>query len=315
MACSGGADSIALLGLLCLLAPRDGLRLSVGHIDHGLRPESEAEAAMVRALAAARGLPFELDRLQLSPGAGLPARAREARRAALREQARRCDAAFVALGHTATDQAETMLLHLARGSGLPGLAAMAEHDPWPDGTPGGWLRPLLTLDRAETRALAERLELPFVDDPTNDDPRHPRVRMRHEVLPVLRALNPQAEAALARTAELARQAEEALQAWVDRELRGRRSVTSSARWSTEGMQQLPTAVRTRIVRRVCHAAGAPDDALAARTLASIDDALAHPGPSRAWDLQPCLRLHVANGELWTEDAALTARSAPRAPNH
>lgn len=337
VACSGGADSMALLGLLGLLAPREGLRLSVGHVDHGLRSASAAEAAMVHAVATARGLPFEVDRLQLTRGPGLPARARQARRSALREQARRQDAAFIALGHTATDQAETMLLHLARGAGLPGLAAMAEHDPWEAGSPGGWLRPLLALDRAETRALALRLELPFVDDPTNDDHSHPRVRMRHEVLPVLRALNPQAEAALARTAELARQADDALQAWAAHELRGRRSgaaeatapaaaqgsarvlgvrpVTSAARWSTVGLEQLPKAVRTRMVRAVCHAAGAPEDALTAQTLASIDDALACPGPSRSWDLHPFLRLHVAHGELWTEAAAL-APSPERPPlNH
>ena len=403
VACSGGPDSVALLGLLCLLAPRDRLRLSVGHVDHGLRPSSGDDAALVRRLAEEHGLPFELDRLDLPPGPGLPARAREARRAALRDQARRRGAAFVVLGHTATDQAETILLHLARGAGLPGLAAMAELEPWddppatarlydwddapaeplaglpwpiatawshtpaepladlpspaailepdpladpdpapaglepwtrvpteplaaPDPAPirpaGGWLRPLLALDRAQTRELAQRLRLPFVDDPTNLDRGHPRVRMRLELLPALRELNPRVEAALARTAAHARQAEDALQAWADRELRARRCplpdprpVTSAPRWSTEGMAELPAAVRTRIVRRVCRAAGAPDDALKARTLVSIDDALVHPGPARAWDLHPRLRVHVANGELWTEDAGPAGSAAPRAPNH
>lgn len=379
VACSGGPDSVALLGLLCLLAPRERLRLSVGHVDHGLRPASADEAALVRRLADDRGLPFELDRLALTPGPGLPARARQARRAALREQARRQGAAFVALGHTATDQAETILLHLARGAGLPGLAAMAELEPWGDageaiegaprrpatpepeppnddrlaprahapGTAGGWLRPLLALDREQTRDLAQRLRLPFVDDPTNFDRAHPRVRMRLELLPALRELNPRVELALARSAVHARQAEEALQSWVERELRARRCtssprdvapahatshrpvppasapaaaadprpVTSGARWSTEGMAALPVAVRLRIVRRVCQAAGAPDDALAARTLASIDDALVHPGPSRAWDLHPRIRVHVANGELWTEDADPPPGAASRAANH
>lgn len=342
VACSGGPDSVALLGLLHLLAPGERLRLSVGHVDHGLRPASAEEAELVRRLAEGRGLPFALDRLELSPGPGLPARARQARRAALREQARRQGAAFVALGHTATDQAETILLHLARGAGLPGLAAMAELEPWGEGAEdlaSGWLRPLLALERHETRELAERLQLPFVDDPTNLDRSHPRVRMRLELLPALRELNPRVEAAFARTAAHARQAEDALQQWVDRELRARRRppadacdpipipapahvpgpVTSAPRWSTEGMAELPAAVRTRIVRRVCQAAGAPDDALPARTLASIDDALARPGPGRAWDLHPRIRVHVANGELWTEDAAPPPNAAPspacRANNH
>jgi tRNA(Ile)-lysidine synthase len=355
VACSGGPDSVALLGLLHLLAPSERLQLSVGHVDHGLRPSSADDAELVRRLADDHGLPFELDRPCILPGPGLPARAREARRAALCEQARRRGAAVVALGHTATDQAETILLHLARGAGLPGLAAMAELEPWGDHTgdpsgglpvpaassAGSWLlRPLLALDRAQTREIAQRLRLPFVDDPTNVDRGHPRVRMRLELLPVLRELNPRVEAALARTAAHARQAEEALHSWVDRELRARRCpahaptpaaepardratpppsgprpVTSAPRWSIEGMAELPAAVRTRIVRRVCRAAGAPDDALAARTLASIDDALVHPGPARAWDLHPRLRVHVANGELWTEDAASPPSPAPRAPNH
>lgn len=344
VACSGGPDSVALLGLLQLLAPGLRLRLSVGHVDHGLRPSSADDAALVERLAAERGLPLAVTRLALPPGAGLPARARQARRAALRAQARAQGAAFVALGHTATDQAETVLLHLARGAGLPGIAAMAEHDPWDDPTPGGWLRPLLDLTRAQTRELATRMGLPFVDDPTNLVREHPRVRVRLELLPLLEHVNPRAVEALARAADQARAAEDALQAWVDRELRSRRrspgpaasvppehahaasrssplragsrTVTSGPRWSTEGMQDLPSAVRTRLVRRVCRAAGAPDDAMPASVLASIDEALAHPGPARAWDLHPCLRLHVAHGELWTEDLDPdpTERRASR-PNH
>ena len=91
-------------------------------------------------------------------------------------------------------------------------------------------------------------------------------------------------------------------------------VTCGARWSTEGLQRLPVAVRTRFVRRLCRAAGSPDDALAARTLASIDDALLHPGPARSWDLHPKLRLVLAQGELWIEPAALREpRQQPLTP--
>ncbi|MEM7154837.1 MAG: tRNA lysidine(34) synthetase TilS [Myxococcota bacterium] len=333
VACSGGPDSVTLVGLLHLLAEREGLVLSVGHVDHGLRPESADEGRLVQALAESCGLPFASTRLQLTTGSGLAARAREARREALAEQARTHGASVVALGHTATDQAETMLLHLSRGAGLEGLAAMAEldsADPTDPATMARW-RPLLDLDRVQTRELATRMELTFVDDPTNVDPRHPRVKVRHEVLPVLRALNPKVEGALARAAAHARQADDALAQWVETEWTQRRSeadrtpgidgsgaepsmgqahagpppgpkasVTSGAWWSTEGMEGLPVAVRTRFVRRVCRAAGAPDDALAARTLASIDDALASPGPARSWDLHPHLRLCIASGRLWIE---------------
>lgn len=341
---------MALLGLLHLLAGPDRLRLSIGHVDHGLRPASADEAALVQRQGERLGVPVAVTRLRLAPGPGLPARARDARRAALRAQARVAGAPWVALGHTATDQAETVLLHLSRGAGLDGLSAMADHDRWSDGEPGGVLRPLLDLSRAEARALAQRLSLPFVDDPTNEDRRHPRVRVRHEVLPVLRQHNPQVEAALCRVAAHARDAEAALGVWVERQWRSRRRpsagaapggdglargasarehegghtegehpegehpVTSAARWSTEGMQRLPRAVRTRFVRRLCRAAGCPEDALAARTLASIDDALLHPGPRRAWDLHPRLRLCLAQGELWMEDAPVREpRDQPLTP--
>lgn len=344
MACSGGADSVAMLGLLHLLAPGDGLTLSVGHVDHGLRPSSPQDAALVVDLAERLDLPVTVTPLSLPAGPGLPARARKARHAALAEQARAHGAKFVALGHTATDQAETMVLHLSRGAALLGLAAMTEHDPWPieiasDGglpVPGGILRPLLDLTRDQARQLAQRLSLPFVDDPTNADQAHPRALVRHQVLPALRRLNPRIEQALLRTAEHARDAEQALEQWADRECRARRlplttaspddlmpsahatprldtdpPVTLAARWSTQGLNQLPRAVRTRFVRRICRAAGSPEDALSARTMASIDDALLDPGPGRTWDLYPRRRLCIEKGELWVEDA----EAATRAANH
>ena len=89
------------------------------------------------------------------------------------------------------------------------------------------------------------------------------------------------------------------------------SVTPGPRWSTEGMDQLPRAVRTRFVRRLCRAGGCPEDALSAHVLASIDEALLHPGPRRAWDLHPRSRLHLAEGWLWLEPCG----AATRAANH
>lgn len=331
VACSGGPDSVALLGLLHCLAPSLSLRLAVGHVDHGLRPESEAEALGVRALAQRLDLPFFCRRVALCRGPGLPARARDARRDALREQADQAGASVIALGHTATDQAETMLLHLCRGAGLDGVAAMPTWQP--DSLRGSsvlWLRPLLDLDRGSTRALAEHLQLPFVDDPTNLDRAHPRVRVRHEVLAQLRTINPRVEEALARASVQARQAEQALAQWVDAERAARRieidvgqahadptdragaldgEVTAATRWTTEGMSALPPAVRTRFVRRLCTEAGVPHDGLSAGTLAAIDAALARPGPPRSWDLHPRQRLCLARGALWIE-----ARP-PTPPNH
>ena len=292
---------MALLGLLELLAHGERLQLCVGHVDHGLRPASAEEAAMVRDVARARGFPVRITTLDLRPGAGLPARARDARRAALLDQAADLGARVIALGHTATDQAETMLLHLVRGAGLDGLAAMPAWELGPPALPPGRakIRPVLGLTRDETRALVERLELPFVDDPTNLDPTAPRIAMRERVLPILRALNPAAEQALSATASRAREAEEALQAWVQHELRCRR-IADTERWSFDGVPELPTAVRRGLVRAVCQRAGVPADALGRRVMEAIDAAVCHPGAPHGWDLHGGRRLRLHDGIVWLE---------------
>jgi tRNA(Ile)-lysidine synthase len=309
VACSGGADSMALLGLLDLLSHGQRLRLCVGHVDHGLRVGSADEAAMVAAIAQARHMPMRAAALSLHPGPGLPARARDARRSALCAQARSLGACAIALGHTATDQAETVLLHLTRGAGLDGLAAMPA---WEIGQPPGELdalprvRPLLRLTRAQTRSLCGHLDLPFVDDPTNEDRRAPRIAMRERVLPILRELNPAAELALAAVAERAREADGALVGWVERELRSRRIVdgTMGPAWSVEGMDALPAAVRRGFVRAVCRRAGVPADALGRGVMDGIDRAMRQPGAPHGWDLQGGRRLRLSEKALWVEIVAL-----------
>lgn len=161
-AVSGGADSLALLAL----AVDAGLSVTAVHVDHGLRPGSAAEADVVQAAARHLGAAFRSARVVVAPGGDLEARARRARHAALPP-----DTLF---GHTADDQAETVLLALMRGTGLDGLAAMdaARH-------------PILALRRAETEAICAHLGLDPVRDPSNDDPRFRRNRVRHEVLPLL----------------------------------------------------------------------------------------------------------------------------------
>jgi len=301
VACSGGADSTALLGLLALIREGDRLDLTVGTIDHGLRPGSADEAAHVGALAAGLGLPLQATRLALAPGPGLPARAREARRAAL--QAMAGPGVAIALGHTRTDQAETVLMHATRGAGLEGLAAMSSWEP-------PWLRPLLGLGRATTRALCGLLGLTFVDDPTNLDLHHPRVRVREQLLPGLRQDNPRVESALAALAEQAADAEAALAAWARAEESGRR--LGPDHWAADGLAGLPRAVRTRVLRRICELGGVDMAALGHNAIASVDRALcgrdaaanaldagaASPARApRAWDLRPGLRLHLDRGGL------------------
>jgi hypoxanthine phosphoribosyltransferase len=162
-AVSGGADSLALLAL----AAGAGLEVTAVHVDHGLRPGSAGEAEVVAAAARRFGADFRARSVRVAPGPNLEARARAARLAALPPGA--------ATGHTMDDQAETVLLNLLRGSGPPGLAAMAP----------GPTHPLLGLRRSETRALCRALGLAVVEDPSNQDPRHARNRVRHEVLPLL----------------------------------------------------------------------------------------------------------------------------------
>lgn len=165
-AVSGGADSLALL----LLARCAGLAVTAVHIDHGLRPGSDAEAAVVRDAAARFGASFEAHAVRVGDGPNLEARARAARRALLPPDAM--------TGHTAEDRAETLLLNLLRGAGPTGLAALG---PSPR-------RPILALRRAECAALVAAAGLEPVRDPSNADPRFRRNRIRHELLPLLDAI-------------------------------------------------------------------------------------------------------------------------------
>lgn len=160
---SGGADSSALL----VLAAEAGCDVTAIHVDHGLRPGSADEAEVVACLAQRVGAGFVARRAPVAPGPNLEARARSARQAVLPLD--------VMTGHTADDQAETVLLNLLWGSGLDGLTGMR----------AGPRKPLLALRRAETRCLCQSLGIDIVEDPTNTDARYRRNRVRHEVLPLL----------------------------------------------------------------------------------------------------------------------------------
>lgn len=200
VACSGGADSVALAAALSELP---GMDAAIGHIDHGLRAESAAEAAAVQALAARLGVPFFVERLEglqiRLQDLGLEAAARDARYAALARLARAAGASFVATAHTRRDQAETLLLRLARGAGPAALAGVRAQRAL---SPGVLLvRPLLHIGREATEAYCAERGLAFTNDPHNSDPARARARLRG-AWAVLRELNPRLEQALAGTAEL-----------------------------------------------------------------------------------------------------------------
>ncbi|MGO9029399.1 MAG: tRNA lysidine(34) synthetase TilS [Acidimicrobiales bacterium] len=161
-AVSGGPDSLALL----VLAVSAGCRVTAVHVDHGLRPGSAGEATVVADAAARYGAAFRSERVSVEDGPNLEARAREARLAVLGPDA--------ATGHTADDQAETVVANLLRGAGVDGLAAMRR----------GHRHPILGLRRAETEALCRHQRLVPVRDPSNDDRRFLRNRIRAELLPL-----------------------------------------------------------------------------------------------------------------------------------
>ena len=166
-AVSGGADSAALLVLACAA----NLNVTAWHVDHRLRENSHTEAALVAQLAKELGAHFESRTVTMKQGANTEARAREARYSVLPDGAM--------TGHTADDQAETILINLLRGSGTRGLAGMQPTAQ----------RPLLHLRRSETQALCNALGIAVFHDPSNNDERFQRNRIRHEVLPLLESLS------------------------------------------------------------------------------------------------------------------------------
>jgi tRNA(Ile)-lysidine synthase len=198
IACSGGPDSTALVDALARLAPPRGWRLSVAHVDHGIRRGSAAESERVARLAGDHGLPFRALSVSVAAGASLQDRARTARHGALRAEAARVGAGVIALGHTADDQAETVLMRALSGASPAGLLAMAERE-------RGLVRPLLRVWREATIAYCAALGLEPLDDPSNADPRFLRSRVRHEVIPALEAVFPGARRRLVVLAERQRQ--------------------------------------------------------------------------------------------------------------
>jgi len=184
VAVSGGADSVALLDVLRALAPSLGLTLHAVHVDHGLRPESAADAAFVTDLCRAGGVPLRVERVEIArpgPGGawdGLEAAARRARYAAFRSAAAATGAVCVATGHTADDQAETVVMRLLDGAGPRGLGGIAPMR-------GPYIRPLLETRRYLIEAHLLARGIGWRDDASNADPRFLRNRIRHDVLPFL----------------------------------------------------------------------------------------------------------------------------------
>jgi tRNA(Ile)-lysidine synthase len=253
---SGGADSVCLMHMLAAL--HDG-PVGVLTVDHGLRPEATDECASVVAAAGALGLDCHVEALCLAPGAGVQQRARDGRIAcALRHAAER-GYERVATGHTASDQAETVLFRLARGTGRTGALGIAPRR-------GAFIRPLLALDAHETRAWCAEHGLVVVRDPSNVDHRYARTRVRAGLLGALATVHPGAERHVAAFAEMLRDEAELLRPLED--------AAWQRAWDGGGLRMgalagEPEAMRRILVRRLIAAAGLPGDALGSSPVARV----------------------------------------------
>ncbi|MGR4064218.1 MAG: tRNA lysidine(34) synthetase TilS [Vulcanimicrobiaceae bacterium] len=196
-ACSGGADSVALAGALCAVAPRMHLRVTLGHVNHGARPSAWQDECVVLCIGAALGVPVKVRGLEI-PGRD-EASLREARYAALAEMARDSGATTIATAHHAEDQSETVLLALFRGAGPEGLSGIPERRPL-DGE-FELARPLLHAASETLREYCHLRALPYAVDPTNAD-REIRRNAVREALEALRPLFPGLDEAVARAAAL-----------------------------------------------------------------------------------------------------------------
>jgi tRNA(Ile)-lysidine synthase len=341
VACSGGADSLALAAAAAFVAPRLSLRVGGVTVDHGLQPGSGERAVNVAALLGQLGLdPVRNVAVTVAPAgsaAGPEAAARTARYHALDAAARDYDAAAVLLGHTLDDQAETVLLGLARGSGARSLAGMPARR-------GPYRRPLLTVRRAATLAACAELGLEPWQDPHNHDFRYARARVRHQALPALEAaLGPGVAEALARTASQLRADAECLDGLAFAEggqLRGDGPDPADAGPADAGparalanagpgpadagpagalvdagpgpgpadagpagleagrLLALPAAIRTRVLRDAALIAGCPHGALTAGHIDRVD-ALVTCWRGQRWvDLPGGVRARRRDGKVW-----------------
>ncbi|MER6596620.1 tRNA lysidine(34) synthetase TilS, partial [Micromonospora purpureochromogenes] len=270
-ACSGGADSLALAAATAFVAPRLGRRAGLVTVDHGLQEGSAGRAEAVARWAVEAGLdPVEAVPVTVAGRPGGPeAAAREARYQALVDAARRHRAAALLVGHTRDDQAETVLLALARGAGPRGLAGMPERREL-DGVP--LLRPLLDVTRDDTRKACAALGLTPWEDPHNADPSYARARVRADVLPVLlRALGPGVLDNLARTARLVAADTAALDDLAAAALAAPTGVRAvDGELSVAALAALAPAVRTRVLHAWALELGASGGALSHRHVAALD---------------------------------------------
>ena len=260
VAVSGGADSLALAYALSREAPKLAIQLHAVTIDHQLQSASSTQAEIVAAQMKSIGIETTIEKVTVNITDGLEASARKARYAALDAVSDELNAVAIFLGHTRDDQAESVLLGLARGSGTRSLSGMAPHQ-------GKYIRPLLSITRTQTESVCDEFKLVAWEDPHNKDLQFARVRVRTDALPTLeRTIGPGITEALARSAELLRHDADALDAWADREA----IHLDLADLECEHLARLPRAIRTRVIRLAIYAASAPAGSISADHVSAVE---------------------------------------------
>ncbi|MBN2498707.1 MAG: tRNA lysidine(34) synthetase TilS [Deltaproteobacteria bacterium] len=288
-ACSGGGDSTALVDVLLHVLGPD--RIGVAYIEHGQHPSSLSAGRLVEKRCDRLGLDFHLTGLDLPPGAGEQT-LRQARYRALNRLAQQHGYARLATGHTASDQVETILIRLVRGTGVAGLAGIPlERD-------GFVIRPLLGCSRFELERYLVARRLRWHRDPTNDEIRYLRNRLRHEVLPALRACNPALDQALLRLARAAARDEAALAAEAEH-VRCELDGAQRARAPLAGLRELHAAVQARVVLRLVRLLDGPGASL---ELSHLERILERIERAESWsaDLPGGLRVSIRASCLWME---------------
>ena len=245
---SGGRDSVCLLDLAARLLGPDAV--TALHVNYGLRDDSDRDEAHCRSLAERLGVRLEVERPRRPEGPGnLQAWARDTRYAAAARLAEE-DGTLIATGHTADDQVETILYRLASSPSRRALLGMKPRD-------GKLVRPLLAFDREQTTAYCEQRDLPWRDDPSNDEPAYARNRIRRGLAKALAEVHPAAARNVLRTAELLRDEAEILDQLVAAELEGSNG-SPRGTIELERLAELPTALRRLVVQRLAdRAAGRP----------------------------------------------------------
>lgn len=261
VACSGGADSLALSYAVAKEAEKLALKVVGITIDHQLQNESGNQAQSVVEQFRSMGISTsEIIPVTVEVTDGMEASARRVRYQALDEAADKYGARWIFLGHTRDDQAETVLLGLARGSGTRSLSGMAP-------AMGRYVRPILGITREQTQAACEEVGLKPWQDPHNQDRRYLRVRVRLEALPALEeSIGPGVNAALARSAALLRDDADALDEWARRELQD----LDANSMDISRLADLPRGVRTRVIRMGIYKAGAPQGSVTADHVAAVE---------------------------------------------